>query len=250
MNTIDTNLYLKDFKACDNCINGFIKSINSFGEEETEICDCLERYNSNFALKINLQLSGIKTSIFDYNIDTYKGQDKEKNILKIKKIITNFETKFYNKNFYFYSKLNSCQKTTLALYIGKELLIKKKQCYFVLMDSLIKLLIDENRSEEEAMSLINKYYKADFLIIDDCFDLKKVTVYKSGYQLAYLDSFLRKRLESLEKCTLFTSNTLLDNIADQGFGESIQNLIKRNCYEMTFCDRVTGQPSYENLFDD
>ena len=47
-------------------------------------------------------------------------------------------------------------------------------------------------------SLIGKkYLECDFLIIDDSFDKKKATIFKSGYQIPFLDEFLRTRLEIL-----------------------------------------------------
>ena len=60
------------------------------------------------------------------------------------------------------------------------------------------------------------------------FDKDKILIYKSGYQLSFLDRFLRRRIESLGLNTIFTSNVPIEEIESNGFSYDIQNLIERS----------------------
>ena len=84
----------------------------------------------------------------------------------------------------------------------------------------------------------------DFLIIDEAFDLKKSTIFASGYQIHYLDNFIRNRFEINKKSIIFISNVLPRDIASippsrpkeaprEGFGQSLQSLVERNVREST-----------------
>jgi len=76
------------------------------------------------------------------------------------------------------------------------------------------------------------------LIVDDAFDPKKITLYKSGYQLPFLDTFFRRRIEGLKKAICFTSNVPISEIGGT-FGQSIQALIKRSAPDpMEFSDEI------------
>jgi DNA replication protein DnaC len=156
---------------------------------------------------------------------------------KIKKYIAEFETKFNRVNLYFWSKGNASQKTTVAKNIIVELSLKGFDCYFILMADLLSLLQTETYNHGTESRIINKLRKVDFLVIDDVFDPKKSTLYKSGYQLSFIDTFLRYRLESVAKATCFTSNVPINEIEKKGWTPSIASLIKRSVHTpMEFCD--------------
>ncbi|MBD3216509.1 MAG: hypothetical protein GF311_28100 [Candidatus Lokiarchaeota archaeon] len=172
-------------------------------------------------------------SIVDYEIKDYLGENQ--NIDKLKKYVDNFGNKFKKIHLYLWSNLNGTQKTTVASWIAKELILKDFDCQFVLMDTLLKLLVSFNDNQDE----INKYLRCDFLVLDDSFDSKKVTVYRSGYQIPFLDNFLRQRLEGYQKATCFTSNFSIDSIDESVFGKSICDLVDRNIsLPMEFNDKV------------
>lgn len=173
--------------------------------------------------------AGLPLHVKTLTLDDYIGSDREK-IDKLKLYLEKFEEKFKNIHLYFWSKENGTQKTTTASIVGKMLLEKGYSAQFVLMSTLLKMLSEE-KFEEGHVSTLNSYRSCDFLIIDDSFDKKKATIYRSGFQIPFLDEFLRKRLEVDRKATCFSSNFSIDEIDEETFGKSLKNLVKRSISE-------------------
>lgn len=176
--------------------------------------------------EVLLKRSGIPYHALELTLDDYVGKDIEK-IEKMKMYIKDFKDRYRYVHLYFWSLENSTQKTTMASVLGKELLTAGFSVQFTLMSSLIKLLSEE-RFEPKHEAILNPIRKADFLIIDDSFDRKKATIYKSGYQIPFLDEFLRTRLEIEKKATCFTSNIPIDSIDTEVFGTSLKRLLERS----------------------
>lgn len=190
--------------------------------------------------------SGLPISKY-LSLSQYKGEDTSRNIPKLVQYAKEFDSKFRNVHLYLWSELNSTQKTTSIVTVGKELLEQGQTVQFILMDSLLKSLTQETFKDQEN-PILGRCRTVDFLIIDDSFDPKKVTVYKSGYQLSFLDSFLRERLEVRGMATAFTSNIPIDKIGDT-FGRSIMELIRRNVpCPMEFKDSIS-RIDVNDLFD-
>lgn len=146
---------------------------------------------------------------------------------KLTKYVEEFDTRYRNIHLYFWSHDNGTQKTTMASIVGNLLLKKGFSTRFILMGDLLTLLTDLNKGEdssERRQDLLD----CDFLIIDDSFDKKKATIFRSGYQISFLDIFLRDRLERLRKATCFTSNFSIDEIDEEVFGVSLKKLVKRS----------------------
>ena len=167
-------------------------------------------------------------------LDSYKGEDDPKNLTKLKRYINEFDSLFSRASVYLWSRLNSTQKTTTAKLIAKELLLKGRSVYFTTFSDLVTALKDEAFRENAAL-LVQLCHEVDFLILDDAFDPRKVTIYKSGFQLAFIDTFLRKRLETNQKATCLTANVPLDEIG-KVFGISLQALLERTCKPFEFND--------------
>lgn len=146
---------------------------------------------------------------------------------KLKIYIDKFENKFKNIHLYFWSHENGTQKTTMAGIVGNLLLMKKHTVQFVSMGDLIKCLQSE-QFEENLSGTVELYKNCDFLIIDDAFDKRKATMYKSGWQISFLDQFLRYRLETVRLATCFTSNFSINEIDEAAFGTSIKKLVARS----------------------
>lgn len=228
---------MKKFESCGKCNDGWKYRVDKNGEENAIKCSCLTQYQKKESIRIKLEKANISTKALDFNLDeTYIGPDVDGNIKKIKKYIEQFKEKYSKISLYFWSEENSTQKTTVASIIGKELIIKGLKVRLILMDTLIKLLQDSSFDKDKEALLLD-YSTADLLIIDDCFDKAKMTVYKSGYQFAFIDSFLRHRMEVATKATIFTSNVNQSSIG-QAFNISIEKLVKRNTYAMEFKDSI------------
>lgn len=211
---------MKEFISCNKCDNGFI--YHKDGNYVTK-CSCLKNYQKKEKLKLKLDLANIPESIIDYSIKNYIGKDKNDNISKLKKFIKEFKEKFFDKILYFYGNQGT-QKTTIAYWMGRELLKNDINVKYILMNDLIKEL--QKESFEENVS-IDKYLNSDLLIIDRSFVKDQVTIYNSKYQLPFLDNFLRKRLEQLCLSTIIISNKHIDFISKNGFNEDIEDLIRR-----------------------
>lgn len=228
---------MQKFEPCGKCNNGWKFRYDKNGEEIAIKCSCLKKYQAEQLLLLKLKKANISTKVADLSLQkNYIGSDNNKNIPKLLKYIDEFENKFSKVSLYFWSEQNSTQKTTIASIIGKELILKKYKVKLILMNTLIKLLQDAPFEKEKEIQL-NQYTNADLLIIDDCFDKSKMTVYKSGYQFAFIDSFLRHRLEVVTKAVIFTSNICPTTIS-KSFNISIEKLINRNVYPMEFKDSI------------
>jgi DNA replication protein DnaC len=105
------------------------------------------------------------------------------------------------------------------------------------MNTLLNELKENFHKDKEDLDDYDIWYNdlvnCDLLIIDDAFD-KKSLVYKSGYQITYLDTLLRTRLERTGKSIIFTSNTNIEDIDEEKFSLSIKELVKRNTLNCVF----------------
>ncbi len=221
---------------------------------EAKKCSCLRDYQKSLASKKLLKGTNLPTkvgevSLLDYTPDQYIGGDDNGNLKKVEKYCESFKDKFNSYHLYFWARSNSTQKTTTAAYIGKQLAVQGYKVQFVIMDELVKKLTKVGFEDvDEEVSL---YLKADFLIIDDAFDPAKVTLYKSGYQISFIDNFLRKRLEGERKATCFTSNIPIPEIISS-FGKSIHALVLRCIYDpMEFKDSIALKNDFnpQNMWD-
>ena len=122
------------------------------------------------------------------------------------------------------------------------------------MNDLIKMLMKAER-DEDIQTQIEKLTEVDLLIIDESFMKERVTIYRSGYQLSFLDTFLRNRIQSNKRGVIFISNISMDDIDKNIFGEGLIDLVKRNVTlnngNMLFEDNYLDQKSeiqIESLF--
>lgn len=191
-----------------------------------------KKYKNDRKVQYALIASGIPPHAADLTLDDYIGSDREK-IEKLKLYVDKFEEKFNSIHLYFWSEENGTQKTTVASIVGKMLLEKGFKVEFVLMSFLLKILSEE-KFNEGYTEIIDKYRNCDFLIIDDSFDKRKATIYKSGFQIPFLDEFLRTRLEVQRKATCFSSNFSIKTIDEECFGVSLKTLVKRNIKDPFF----------------
>jgi DNA replication protein DnaC len=202
--------------------------------------------------ELALQQIGLSKSNFT-SFDQYAGKDAPGNILKLRQYVERFDKTFKSVSLYLWSSRNGTQKSTTARVLCYELMKQKKTVQFVLMGNLLKNLTQENfakDSEEGPITLIEKCRNVDFLVIDDSFDPMKATMYRSGYQLSFLDMFLRQRIEEHRKAICFTSNIAPDKIDDKVFGISLKALVIRSVPKpMEFNDGIDDFNPL-NLWDD
>lgn len=236
------------YVQCRNCLNkngsfapkGYILKKVLAGDGKTQIevleeCKCHIEWRKAVALEKQFNKANINPDIVKYDINTYQGTKSLDNLNRLK----NFVNMYFSKNtpedvreklvsatLYLYGP-NGTQKTTLAKWFGYQFIKNKKTVYYTLMNDLVKLLQKSER-DEEAQAKIDKILDRDLLIIDEAFMKERVLIYHSGYQLSFIDTFLRNRLQSKKKCTVFISNIEPSKIDESVFGIGLKDLVTRN----------------------
>jgi DNA replication protein DnaC len=202
-----------------------------------------KEYLALLKIKRYLAATGID-DIPKYGLDSYIGEDKSRNIPKLKKYCEEFDTKFSRVHLYLWSTINGTQKSTCAKDIIVRLARKGIQGYFVLMDDLLHWLMKAER-DETAEAKVKVWQNASFLVIDECFTKGQVTLFSTGYQKAFLNTFLKTRLEVNRLATCFTANTSVDEIGEV-WGASLQSLINRSIPTPMFFDDTIDISRFRN----
>lgn len=231
------------FVPCEKCNDGYIVDEESGTVKK---CDCLVKHQEKVKLTHRFKKANIPHSMIDYDIDSYIGPDKNNNIGKLKKFIDEFEDKFYNQTLYFFGE-SGTQKTTVSYWVGRELIKKDITVEFILMNDLIKMLTNEGFDDDIDIS---PYDDCDLLIIDRAFVKEQVTIYKSGYQIPFLDNFLRRRIDVSQNSTIIISNAHW-NMISKNFNPDIEDLIRRKVYPYDntffFEDHYTIKDNFDSL---
>jgi len=219
------------------------KLVEQDGEEMVIPTPEWKEHLSVLEMKRYISESGIG-SIPKYGLDTYIGEDKNKNIPKLKKYCEEFDSKFKKVHLYLWSEVNGTQKSTCAKDIVVRLARKGIQGYFVLMDDLIHRLLDAER-DKAARRKVSAWQNAAFLVIDECFAKGQVTLFSTGYQKAYINTFLKSRLEVNRLATCFTANIPVEKIGET-WGPGLQSLIDRSVPSPMFFDDTVGESRFRN----
>jgi hypothetical protein len=255
---------MTEFTPCRNCKNkkgpkpGFFYTeveyagLMSRGVVE---CDCHKAYVQREMLAIRAKEGDIWLAALDYNIDEqYKGKKSLKNLERLKKYAFEFD-KFKSAMVYMYGP-NGTQKTTLAHWVGATVLHQGYTVKYLLMQNLLTTLTNGFESDEAKMAKVERLREVDLLIVDESFSADKVTLYQSGYQLPYLDRFLRERFELKKKGIVFVSNKTPKEIESQKFSKSIMDFVMRNTIplktDLEFLDNYvleSSQFDVKGLFD-
>lgn len=224
-------------------------------------CECHILWRKKHELAVAAKNAALSPQWIDYNPETdYIGSESKDNVNRLITFVkrsTNpnepqdVKSKLAASVIYMYGT-NGTQKTTLANWIGYEFLKVKKTVKYILMNDLIKMLQKAER-DDTIMAKLEKLEDVDLLLIDEAFDTKKVTIYKSNFQVPFLDSFLRTRMQTKHKGIVFISNVSPYSIEEEGFNFSIQDLVVRNMKNnfMEFKDRydsIMSNVDTENLF--
>ena len=206
-------------------------------------CECHYKWEIQSQGEKLFKHYGFNEKYWNYNPRSYVGAKSLADKNRLMNYILQFEENPEVRKLlvYMYGP-NGTQKTSLANFVGKSLILKGFVVRYILMNNLIKDLQDMEFNED-IKAKVEKLNEADLLIIDEAFDTTKVTVYKSGYQLPYLDSFLRERYDQDRRSTLFISNVTPQDISVDKFGASLQNFMVRTTINsfLTFQDEYIRQ---------
>src|SRR6185369_9251596 len=184
------------------------------------------------------EISGIPSAYFDYHARDYIGKGSSETLAAIRGIL-NDPQEFINEGYflYFYGK-NNTQKTSMACFFLRNLLLQNFTGHYVTMKSLYdSLRNDDFRDAGEAKGQVAMYRDCDVLVVDEAFDKRKLYISgKTTYQESLLDDFFRFREHNRKAC-VFVSNCKKDDM-DVTFGEGLRILLGRSCVELTFTDEV------------
>ena len=243
------------FIPCGKCKDGYIYTSypNTFIQTVTE-CDCHKKWLAEDQLEKKYKHNGFDMRHYNYNPRTYAGSksvaDKNRLINYVEQFEKNPEVR--KLLVYMYGP-NGTQKSTLASWVGKSLLSKSFSVRYYLMNDLVKILMDaEDFNEEKKMDALMKLEKlerTDLIIVDESFDKEKMKLWKSGYMLSFIDSWIRRRVQQLNKGIIFVSNVKMEDIEANGMSHSIQDFVERevklhNCY-LQFLDNYMQSTTVE-----
>jgi hypothetical protein len=170
--------------------------------------------------------------VISYGLDTYIGEDRFNNILKLKEYCDGFKTKFSHTHLYLWSKINGTQKSTCAKDIIVRLAKQGVKSKFVLMNNLIKTLLEAER-DDKSKEKAGEWSTTEFLVIDECFAKGQVTLFKSGYQLAFLNTFLKngwRFFGELRALPLMFQSRILDKSGGLVFKVLLIEVSQRQCF--------------------
>lgn len=257
----------KCFGKNGNAPKGYITKTITAGDGKTQVevveeCECHKRWKKAVKLERLMNKANIATDTAKYKLSSYVGTESINNVHRLETYVTrsldskeseSVKKQLASSCLYLYGP-NGTQKTTLAMWAGYKFLEAGKSVRYILMNDLIKMLQKAER-DEDIQRQLDKIIDVDLLIIDESFDKGKLTIYRSGYQIPFLDSFLRNRIQSKKKGIMFISNVPMEEIEANGFNASIQDLVTRNVtiYKglLEFKDNYMnnmGQVDEESLF--
>ena len=229
---------MTQFIPCRNCASkpgpepGFyFKKFPDRPQKGVVECECHKQFVLRGLLECKAREANIWPEALDYNIESYLGTKSIKEVQRLKKYVYEFSN--YKDAMVYMHGPNGTQKTTLAHWIGISVLHQGYSVKYLLMQSLLITLSGFEKDvgrQQDKLEEIEKLKDVDLLIVDESFSRDKVTIYDSGYQLPFLDRFLRERHEMSKKGIVFVSNKPPEDIAKQKFSPSIEAFVLRNIY--------------------
>ena len=225
---------MNEFQCCPKCKDkngalplGFIEHKTQEGIFAEE-CECHKKWVLESTLEAKFIHNGFDASLFNYSIRNYVGNESRAEKDRLINYVAKFDDPKVKKCIvYMYGK-NGTQKTVLGNWIGKSLLSKGYSVRYLLMNNLVGMLQDAG-FKDGVQEKLDKLDGTDLLIIDEAFDKEKMRLYKSGFQISFIDTWLRNRIQTLNKGVVFISNVKPEDIEKQGLSHSIQDFVEREC---------------------
>lgn len=232
-----------NFVPCRKCMgvkHPFIKNFMMVpkGFYETTIddqrvvveCECHKKFMRDVRHFDVYEKSGIPFSFHDYDIDTqYRGDISRDNLKKLKTYVERFQEESFSSAILYLVGASGTQKTYVAKWLGGQVINAGKKVSLLTMLDLVAILMKASDGFTDKKDVSDEFLyvdSADLVIVDDAFDKDRINVWKSGYQLQFLDSFIRKR-KTAGKGLVFVSRFPPEEIVQQGFSESIQATVSR-----------------------
>ncbi len=231
---------------CRICGNKrFIYKLNKRTKEEYSVpCPYCKDIISQKQIYTKMKKAEIPDIYYDYEFSIIPLPEQETIVPVLKQYIEQFKlmsTQGFASSLYLGGP-RTTSKTTCSCIIGKELLKQDVNVKFILAGDLINLLLKGSgyEKDKDIHSMIADYKYAEFLIIDDIFDVCKGIFWNNDTSRALIltewDLFLRYRLSHGLRIVV-TSNFSMKDIHIK-FGENLQKLFNRNFKEFKFSTNI------------
>jgi len=237
----NTNTGLPQFMPCRKCAGGnspgyMTKVIEDNGTKYRILvpCECYVAYSKKVETYLAVKKGNLPPAILTYDPkEDYVGKNSWDSVTKLMIYVGAFPEKYWQQSLYLRGPYGT-QKTTLARWAGMALIRDYGiDVYYILMRTLTNALVEDmyDRADEdpeiknERKNILQRARECKVLIIDESFDLTKMTLYKSNYQIPFLDEFIRTRIDKQGKPIIFVSNIPISGI-DNNFS-ALRDLLDR-----------------------
>jgi chromosomal replication initiation ATPase DnaA len=226
-----------NFVPCEKCKDskkpGFLlKKVRGYfgsGADKYIECDCHKQWVNDIGIEKRLKDSELPN--LNYSLNSYLGTKSLNEIDVLKRYAQEWPNQEHlRKAFIYIYGNNGCQKTCFISLIGKEIckyssvkFLPIKKLYDILRDSYIK---------DEAKEKLEKLQSFDLLILDEVMDPQKIN--STDWTVPLFDSFIRERIDYLQKGTILISNIAPQDIDAKKFGTSLKDLIIRKSIGKVF----------------
>jgi hypothetical protein len=194
-------------------------------EEDIQLkeCDCHKKWMEQNMFLIRAGKNNIWTTEKARSYDLFNNHIGEKISNYVKYFIDSED--FREASLYLYGTSRT-QKTTIAQWVGLSMALKGYSVYYISMHNFItKLVPSEFKDIDKFKVFHDKMIGMDFLIIDDAFNDKQANI--QPFQLPYIESFFRERMEISKKGIIFVSSVHPSKIKDTKFSSSLQDFIEK-----------------------
>lgn len=210
--------------------------VENQGSRFVKECECHKVYSDKQSLLRRLETAGIWTDLdYDPKKD-YRGSRSLEDVDALKIYVKEFSEKFEDKMIYMFGEYGT-QKTTLAMWVAREITKQGYKVKYSLMETLsVSLTPDFDSKDGRKEAYVRDALEADLLVVDEAFDRRTTTVYKSGYQIPFLTRFFKSRFEIEKRAILFVSNVRPSDISEEFMG--LRSFVTRNVASstLTFSD--------------
>lgn len=242
---------------CNDCIDGWITSIDENGYEVAKACKCMqERRTKNMLRFASIPETFKDMRLNSFRSDVYKTEKSRRDIEIVVKVVKEYLKDIeinleHGMGLYIYSHTKGSGKTRLATSIANELLHNhKKGVKFAtsmqiineikrtwnkdseyteskLLDALstVKVLVIDDFGTEQVKEWINDRY---YSIINERYINKKATIFTSNYRLRELeyDDRITNRIEERVYQIPFPEESVRIYIADKQNKEMINKIMR------------------------
>ena len=175
--------------------------------------------------------NGFQEKDFNYSIKDYIGNKSINNINRFRNYIDQLNNIEVRSSILYWHGIPGTQKTTVAQWLGKEIIKAGYSCSYFYMKKLIDFLF-KAPNDEEIMNWAKKYINDDIVIIDEAFSKNKISSLwgESKYNIGNLGEFIRNKISD-GKGIVFISNESPKELLDLGFDQPIMDIIIRETYK-------------------